>query len=909
MSVPILDSITGAVAAWSTGRKLSSAFSSAPATTAAGAYTLVRDQVGTRDAAASGSPAIGNGTINGLGYAKFDGANDCFTFTALALGSGDWTIFLAVGFSGTPAGTLVGRSSSNTAIRHASLTSFSLQSDSAGPASAGTSWVIAKGFHILRIARDGTAGTVQIYQNGEAVGGGAAHALAGSFTFDRFGVQGTSQFWSNMGFGECIVFPRLMSTSDAAQVEADMGAAWRSALFIDATGGNDANTGWEPGSALQTIGAARGMDLRNGSRVVLKCGETWRRDPLLFNRSYQAGTADAPIIIDQYGTGDKPLLIGSTQVTGPYGNVGGQEYKVAVVLNNIKGVWAYDGSGAITRLVAGTAGALAAGQYAYAGGELHFNVGGNPGAYIFECAQQDSALPDIDGCRPARSHMRVSNIHLMHWPEDGFKFDHDDCRATDILSEWNGNDGIGGGALDLYLGQSVSRYNGGKGRAVSGAAGDGVSLHGNTTITIEDVTCLYNDKAGIDHQETVTATMRNCWLEGNNQNITSASLTGTPGTQIWENCVVVRRPGDHPVACQFLRTTAHAVRALTVVNLDSPASTSALYVNSTGSVTIQNTITDGFHTGVLFSSGTLQHDHNLHNDTTAYSGVSPGANDVIGDPLFTDRANADFTLQAASPAIGAGADLGLSIDYLHRPRPAGLPQDIGAFIGPATPPPTLILDQVTGALAAWSTGRTLTSAFTLAPADLTGGVYSLIRDQVGTRDATAAGAPVAGTGSGLAYAQLDGVNDKFGFSALALGAGDWTACLALKFQGTAGGPFIGRTATTTGIRQSTVTNIDLRSDSNGPQPYNLAAIPAGFHILRIARDGTAGTIQIYLDGTAIGNGLPRSIAGNFTFDQLGAQRTSDAWANVGIGEVILFGRLLSSADIAAIEQDMNTAWI
>jgi hypothetical protein len=78
--------------------------------------------------------------------------------------------------------------------------------------------------------------------------------------------------------------------------------------------------------------------------------------------------------------------------------------------------------------------------------------------------------------------------------------------------------------------------------------------------------------------------------------------------------------------------------------------------------------------------------------------------------------------------------------------------------------------------------------------------------------------------------------------------------------------------------------------------------------VRIERNGAAATIKIYLDGTAIGNGLPRTITGSFTFDQLGAQRTSDAWANVGLGEVILFDRLLSSTEATAIEQDMSSAW-
>jgi hypothetical protein len=402
--------------------------------------------------------------------------------------------------------------------------------------------------------------------------------------------------------------------------------------------------------------------------------------------------------------------------------------------------------------------------------------------------------------------------------------------------------------------------------------------------------------------------MRSCWLEGNNQNITSASLTGTPGTQTWENCVVVRRPGDAAMACQFARTTTHTVRQLTIVNLDSQGTTKGVYVNSTGTVSIENVITDGFSIGLLYAAGTLTNDYNLHNDALACSGTSPGAHDVSGNPLFTNRANADFTLQAASPAIGAGADLGVPDDYLHHARPASGPQDIGAFVHTAAPPPP-ILDRVTGALTAWSSGRTLTNAFTLAPADFSGGVCTLIRDQVGAHNATAVGAPAQVTGSGLAYAQLNGTSDKFSFPAAALGTGDWTVFMAVRFQSGPAGPFIGRTLTTTGIRNSSATNIDLRSDSNGPQPYGLSAIPAGFHVLRIERNGAAQTIKIYLDGTAIGNGLPRVIAGSFTFDQFGCQRTSDAWSNMGLGEAIIFGSILSGPDASSVETDMQAAWI
>jgi hypothetical protein len=671
MPTLVLDAVTGAAAAWSTGRKLASAFTLAPADTAGGAFTLIRDQAGARTATALGGPVQGNGTINGNAYARLDGANDKFTFPTLALGTGDWTMLLAIGFTGVPAGPVIGSTTLATSLSHSSATGFSIRSDSAGPLTYGTGWAIPKGFHILRLVR--TGGTVQLFQNGEAIG--TPKTLAGAFTFDEFGAAGSA--WAQMGLGECIVYPRVLTAAEASSVEADMATAWRSAIYIDDTAGNDANTGWEPGSALKTIAAVRPLHLRRGSRILLKAGGVWRRDPLLFNQTFQTGDASAPFVIDSYGSGAQPKIIGSTLVPGPYTLVTSTEYKKTVALTNIQCVWVH-GSVTIIRLVPGTAGALTSGQYAYAGGELHFNFGAAAGGVTVEVAQQDPALADIYGCRPARPYMNVSNIHFIHWPSDGFSFDAANCSARNILSEWNAFDGIGGAAANLYVGQSISQHNG-KGRATTGASGDGISLHGGTSIVIEDTKLLFNDKAGVDHQETVNATMRNCWIEGNNQNVWSASNVGPVATQIWENCVVVRRPGDYAIACQLGRSTNHIMRHVTIVNMDVASNFRAININTTGSVTVQNCVTDGFFTGIGVQAGMAIHDHNLHNCTNAYNGTVAGAGDLIGNPKFTNRAAADYSLLTGSPCINCGDNLGVVIDYLHKPRPFGTLPDRGGY--------------------------------------------------------------------------------------------------------------------------------------------------------------------------------------------------------------------------------------
>lgn len=60
---------------------------------------------------------------------------------------------------------------------------------------------------------------------------------------------------------------------------------------------------------------------------------------------------------------------------------------------------------------------------------------------------------------------------------------------------------------------------------------------------------------------------------------------------------------------------------------------------------------------------------------------SQDANSINSDPLMTDPANGDFTLQIGSPCIDAGTDVGLTTDYagIQWPFPKGSAPDIGAY--------------------------------------------------------------------------------------------------------------------------------------------------------------------------------------------------------------------------------------
>ena len=90
----------------------------------------------------------------------------------------------------------------------------------------------------------------------------------------------------------------------------------------------------------------------------------------------------------------------------------------------------------------------------------------------------------------------------------------------------------------------------------------------------------------------------------------------------------------------------------------------------------------GINAATIFADPDL--DYNLlYNNTTNYSGVTPGAHDLTSDPLFTNAGLGNFTLQVISPALGVGTDLsssGVTTDILGYSRQnRGRGYDLGAY--------------------------------------------------------------------------------------------------------------------------------------------------------------------------------------------------------------------------------------
>lgn len=79
-------------------------------------------------------------------------------------------------------------------------------------------------------------------------------------------------------------------------------------FYVDTTGGNDANNGRSQSLAWQTIAKVNAGTFNPGDYILFKRGETWTNTALLVTWSGKPG---APIVFGAYGSGNRPIIDGN----------------------------------------------------------------------------------------------------------------------------------------------------------------------------------------------------------------------------------------------------------------------------------------------------------------------------------------------------------------------------------------------------------------------------------------------------------------------------------------------------------------------------------------------------------------------------------------------------------------------
>lgn len=88
-------------------------------------------------------------------------------------------------------------------------------------------------------------------------------------------------------------------------------------FYVDSSTGNDLNAGTSSNSAWRTLGKVNGTTFLPGDVILFKADESW----IGSLNPKGSGVPNQPIIIDQYGSGDKPLIDGNG--TSGAGTTGG----------------------------------------------------------------------------------------------------------------------------------------------------------------------------------------------------------------------------------------------------------------------------------------------------------------------------------------------------------------------------------------------------------------------------------------------------------------------------------------------------------------------------------------------------------------------------------------------------------
>mgnify|MGYP002584295211 CR=1 FL=1 len=77
--------------------------------------------------------------------------------------------------------------------------------------------------------------------------------------------------------------------------------------YVDSAAGNDSNSGTSENAAWSSLDKVSQTAFRPGDRILLKADSIWNGQQLYLEDS---GTAALPIIVDVYGSGDKPIING-----------------------------------------------------------------------------------------------------------------------------------------------------------------------------------------------------------------------------------------------------------------------------------------------------------------------------------------------------------------------------------------------------------------------------------------------------------------------------------------------------------------------------------------------------------------------------------------------------------------------
>lgn len=450
--------------------------------------------------------------------------------------------------------------------------------------------------------------------------------------------------------------------------------------YVDATGGDDDDTGLATDHAWQTMTKVNGRYFGAGDTIKFKRGETWRT-PFLWESGVNSSTGQAglPITFDAYGTGAKPRWTCSLDLsaTGAWADQGSNVWMVTGVLSDAGNIrFNADASGGNKQ--ADLVSCDAQGDFFWdtATDQLYMYSVGNPGTFYdnIEVALKGSKSTGVAGSRltGARSYITFRNIaftmHGLHNLDVSGGPDHLIFEYCDLT--W------GGGS---YM--NVTQAEGRDGNCI---------MLGNMTDLIIRYCYFANAwqyEISIQMFQMTAPHFDRCYFYGN-----VFDKTPLGGFEIWVNFATA--PG-YSLSDIYLCYNVFYSQGYSDFNEELSGARSWKASTSTGPCYCMNNIITNSKNWYTFVDADLDFtnwtiDYNCYYPDGATKFMDPPGrisknfagwqaagydpNGICADPLFVDAANSDFHVGVGSPVIDAGVVIPMIPHAVD-----GVAPDMGAY--------------------------------------------------------------------------------------------------------------------------------------------------------------------------------------------------------------------------------------
>jgi hypothetical protein len=431
--------------------------------------------------------------------------------------------------------------------------------------------------------------------------------------------------------------------------------------------GNDSHNGTSTLTAWRTVAKINSTTLTAGTSVCFQRTNTWREMLI----PGQSGTALNAIVFGAYGTGANPLINGSDLIIGMTistpnvytKTVTTQPYQLFI--NGVRG-----------SLKTGVGGLTTNNDWYWAANTLYLYSPINPSGKTIEASARFYGV-HITG----KNYITVQDIDVTK--ANGIDADVSTAAHINLLrmnASWSSSVGFypgDGGASYVTLANGTAHDNGsGAGDNNGIAIGGSESALGSDHITIDNMD-VYNSKGSNIAIATTTnlgvaetnIVIQYCHLHGSalgglGWSGTTAGtafhtilahhnlIEGNAGWGISDNSGSVA----HPTQALLYQNTVYNnagggllqdTSTITLKDNIFSADTGYEVYISSGSV-LTSDYNDFYHAGNAFVKGPTSYNF------AGWQGLGYDAHSVLSNPLFTNAAAGNFTLQVGSPAIGAG---------------------------------------------------------------------------------------------------------------------------------------------------------------------------------------------------------------------------------------------------------------